>query len=177
MELQAVSGQLYILDGSEQDQSAVPGIMVLPSPGNAIHGRQREVLFIHLTLTGPLTETDNLIQGLLQSIAQQYFKFSGSVTASLRRVVQETNNRLLRMNLGGKGPAREGAITCAVLRNNELFIVQVGESLAFLGHNFGVERFKSKIINWLITEASKLKSRLSGSANEINRKMTCCSMF
>jgi hypothetical protein len=35
---------------------------------------------------------------------------------------------------------REGALSCAVLHGDELYTLQVGEGLAFLGHNFGVER-------------------------------------
>ena len=148
MELQAVSGQLFIIDGIEQDQNNAPGVLVIPAPGNAVRGRQHEVLFAHLTLTGSLSETGNLIQGLLQGISQNYFQSDGSVTASLRRVVQETNKRLLQMNLSGKGPAREGAISCAVLHKNELFVVQAGESLAFLGHNFGVERLPARTLDF-----------------------------
>ncbi len=140
MELQAVIGQLYIVDGVEQDQQPVPGILAQPAPGRAAHGRQREVLFAHLTLTAPLADNANLLQALLQGISEQYFTSSGSVTAALRQVVQDTNNRLLQLNLSGSNAPREGAITCAVLRDGELYIVQTGESLALVGHNFGVER-------------------------------------
>jgi hypothetical protein len=55
MELHAVIGQLYIVDGVEQDQQPVPGILAQPAPARVAHGRQREVLFVHLTLTAPLT--------------------------------------------------------------------------------------------------------------------------
>jgi hypothetical protein len=84
------------------------------------------------------------MQGLLQGISEQYFKCSGSVTASLRQVIQETNNRLLQLNLSGNDAPREGAISCAVLHDDELFVVQTGESLALLGHNFGVERIPAR---------------------------------
>lgn len=140
MALHAIVGQLYIIDGVEQDQQPVPGILAQPAPGRAVHGRQREVLFVHLTLTAPLADSANLLQALLQGISDRYFKSGGSVTAALRKAIQDTNNRLLQMNLRGSGPPREGAITCAVLRDGELYVVQTGESLALVGHNFGVER-------------------------------------
>lgn len=38
----------------------------------------------------------------------------------------------------------EGAISCAVLHSGELYTLQVGEGLAFLGHNFGVERLPAR---------------------------------
>jgi hypothetical protein len=144
MRLHAVSGQLQIVDGQEQDRTPIPGLLAQPAPGRAAHGRQRDVLFVHLTLSGALTENANLIQGLLQKISEGYFGRSGTVTAGLRRVIQDTNDRLLKMNLGGSGAPREGAITCAVLHDDELFIVQTGESLALLGHNFGVERVPAR---------------------------------
>ena len=145
MELHAVAGQLYIVDGIEQNEAQVPGLLAQRASGRAAHNRQREVLFVHLTLSGALSDSTNLLQGLLQGISQQYFQSNGSVTASLRRVIHETNNRLLQLNLSGQNPPREGAISCAVLRNNELYIVQAGESLALLGHNFGVERIPARV--------------------------------
>ncbi len=144
MQLQAVTGQLHIVDGVEQDQARIPGLLAQPAPGRAAHSRQREVLFAHLTLTGALADNANLLQGLLQGISEQYFKSSGSVTAALRQVIQDTNNRLLQLNLSGNNAPREGAISCAVLHEEELFVVQTGESLALLGHNFGVERIPTR---------------------------------
>lgn len=144
MQLQAVTGQLHIVDGVRQEQAQTPGLLAQPAPGKAAHKRQREVLFVHLTLTGPIADNTNLLNGLLQGISQEYFKGSGSITASLRQVIQDTNKRLLQMNLSGGDIPREGAVTCAVLHEDELFIVQAGESLAFLGHNFGVERIPAR---------------------------------
>lgn len=144
MQLHAVTGQLHIVDGVEQDQARTPGLLVHPAPSRVARSRQREVLFVHLTLTGMLVDNANLMQGLLQGIGEQYFKSSGSVTASLRKVVQDTNNRLLQLNLSGSDGPREGAISCAILHDDELFIVQTGESLALLGHNFGVERIPAR---------------------------------
>ncbi len=105
MELHAVAGQLYIVDGVEQEQAQVPGLLAQRASGRAAHKRQREVLFVHLSLSGPLSDTANLMQGLLQGISQQYFKSTGSATASLRQVIHETNNRLLQLNMSGPEPA------------------------------------------------------------------------
>jgi hypothetical protein len=144
MELQAISGQLYLIEGEIQDEPAVPGLLVQPAPARAARGRDQDLLFIHLTLTGRLEETAVLIQDLLDSISHSYYRATGSVTAALRRAVIEANEALLRLNLSGAGVVREGAITCAVLRGGELFTLQAGEGLAFLGHNFGVERLPPK---------------------------------
>ena len=141
MELQAISGQLYLIEGVVQDGPAVPGLLVQTASGRVARGREQDSLFIHLTLTGPLHETAVLTQDLLDKISHSYYQATGSVTAALRRAVIDANESLLRLNLSGAGIMREGAITCAVLRGGELFTLQAGEGLAFIGHNFGVERF------------------------------------
>ncbi len=150
MELQAVTAQLYVVDGIVQDGSggrqgtAVPGILAQPAPGKAARGREHDFLFVHLTLTGQVTETAVLAQDLLDAISQRFYQTGGSVTAALRRALNDANDLLLRLNLSSSGPTREGAITCAVLRHGELFLLQTGESLALLGHNFGIERLPAR---------------------------------
>jgi hypothetical protein len=144
MALQALAGQLYIINGVAQDAGKVPGVVAQRGPQRAKHGRDREFLFVHLTLTGPLSENAALADNLVEQLSRSYFESSGSVTSTLRQVVTETNRRLLSLNLGGREQSREGAITCAVLRGQELFVVQVGESLALMGHNFGVERLPAR---------------------------------
>lgn len=108
-----------------------------------MRGRERDFLFIHLTLSGSPQETADLTQQLVYGLARRFYTASGSVTAALRRSVIAINEELLRLNLDSKTP-REGALTCAVLHASELYTLQVGEGLAFLGHNFGVERLPAK---------------------------------
>ncbi|MEZ4642904.1 MAG: hypothetical protein R3E31_09260 [Chloroflexota bacterium] len=146
MELQAIIGQLYVIDGEVQAESgAVPGILAQAAPAKAARARERDYLFVHLTLTGQSRETAVLAQDLLDAIAQRYYQAQGSVTAALRQAIAQANDLLLRLNLSGSGPVREGAITCGVLRNGELFLLQTGESLALLGHNFGIERLPAHL--------------------------------
>ncbi len=146
MDLQAVTAQLYVLDGQVQtgsgsvNSTAVPGLLAQSPPSKAARGREHDFLFVHLSLSGRIDETAVLAQDLLDAISQRYYQSSGSVTAALRHALLGANELLLRLNLSGGGPTREGAITCAVLRQEELFILQTGESVALLGHNFGIER-------------------------------------
>ncbi len=147
-ELQAVTGQLYIVDGVMQtvNQSAksaataVPGILVQPPPNRAHRSRSRDYLFAHLTLSGNAAETAVLAQDLLDLISQKFHAASGSLTAALRGAIMAANQALLQRNLASRETFREGGLTCAVLRHGELFTLQAGESLALLGHNFGIER-------------------------------------
>ena len=145
MELQAITGQLYVVNGQVQTAVSVPGLLATSAPKKANRSRARDFLFVHLTLTGKVEETAVLTLDLLATINESYFQSSGSVTAGLRRALIEANEKLLRHNLSQSGPSREGAITCAVLRNNELYMLQAGEALALLGRQFGVERLPARL--------------------------------
>lgn len=140
MELQAVTGQLYIINGALQDPGTVPGLLAQTVPSRTARGRDQDFLFAHLTLTGPVEETSDLAGRLLDSVSNIFYQTPGSVTAALRKAIIETNKELLGHNLRGENKTYEGAITCAVLRGQELYIAQTGEAFAFIGHNFGIER-------------------------------------
>ncbi len=140
MELQAVAGQLQLVNGAVQDKAGIPGLLAQSAPSKTARSRERDSLFIHLTLTGQPDETEILAQDLLDAISNRFYNTSGSVTAALRKAILEINQLLLRYNLSGAKTIHEGAITCAVMRANELFVAQAGEAFALLGHNFGIER-------------------------------------
>ncbi|MCL4265114.1 MAG: hypothetical protein KJ069_17990 [Anaerolineae bacterium] len=138
-ELQAITAQLYMVDGVLQE-GAIPGLLAQQAAVRPARGRERDYLFVHLTLTGAVVDTADLSQHLLTLISQKYYQMGGSVTAALRGAVLEANQQLLRHNLSVKGQSREGAISCAVFHQGELFTLQAGESIALLGRNFGIER-------------------------------------
>lgn len=143
MDLLAITAQLSVQDGSALEEAAVPGLLTQAAPSKAARGRERDFLFVHLTLTGAREETADLAHNLAEGLGKRFFAAAGSVTAALRRAVLETNEQLLRHNLTGK-KTYEGALSCAVLHGAELYTLQAGEGLAFLGHNFGVERLPAR---------------------------------
>ncbi len=147
MDLQAITGQLYIVNGEIQQTagdsastSIVPGLLAQSAPPKANRSRKNDFLFIHLTLTGPLEEMAELAQDILTTTSQHFYQSGGSITSALRQAISSANQKLLHLNLSTTARSREGAFSCAVLHNDELFLVQTGEALALLGHNFGVER-------------------------------------
>lgn len=121
----------------------MPGMLAQPAPQKAARGREHDFLFAHLTLSGAPEETADLARDLVDGLRRRFFAAPGSVTSALRRAVLETNEALLRHNVESRA-TREGAISCAVLHSGELYTLQVGEGLAFLGHNFGVERLPAR---------------------------------
>lgn len=143
MDLLAITAQISVLNGTTLDEGAVPGLLAQPAPQKPARGRERDFLFVHLSLSGPHEETTDLTRQLVDKLGKQFFATTGSVTSALRRSVLETNEQLLRHNLATRTP-HEGALSCAVLHGSELYTLQVGEGLAFVGHNFGVERLPAK---------------------------------
>ncbi len=139
MDLLAINAQLLLVNGAVVENGAVPGLQARPAPPKAARGREKDFLFTHLTLSGPAEVAAELAGRLVEGLGERFFNATGSVTSALRRAVIETNEQLLRGNVGVKSP-HEGALSCAVLHGDELYTLQVGEGLAFLGHNFGVER-------------------------------------
>ena len=147
MELQAVTGQLFIINGVVQEvtpEQPIPGLLVQPAPSRAARSREKDLLFVHLTLSGPFDETAVLYQDILIIISKTFYQANGSVTAALRKAIIEANQFLLRHNISHQGPQREGALSCTAFRQGELFTLQVGESSALLGRNFGIERMPPK---------------------------------
>ena len=97
-DLQAVTGHLYLIEGINQETNSVPGLLVQSAPNKTARGRNRDSLFVHLSLSGQPADTAVLSQDLLDIISQHYFQSNGSVTAALRQAVIEANQRLLRLN-------------------------------------------------------------------------------
>ena len=121
----------------------MPGLLAQPAPQKAARGRERDYLFIHLTLTGQSDEATDLAQELVEAMAKQFFASTGSVTSAIRRAVLDSNAQLQRHNMTARS-SHEGALSCAVMHGGELYSLQVGEGIAFLGHNFGVERLPAR---------------------------------
>lgn len=123
-----------------QGAGEIPGLLAQAPPDNTARGREGDSLFVHLSLSGQPSDYQNLAHDLVEAIGRRYYETRGSVTAALRTAILQANQLLLNFNVSRTGVAREGAITCAVLRGQELFVVQAGEALALIGHNFGLER-------------------------------------
>ncbi|MBP6015418.1 MAG: hypothetical protein KA586_01770 [Candidatus Promineofilum sp.] len=143
MDLLAITAQLSIVNGVIEDEGTSAGILARPAPPKPGRGREHDFLFVHLSLSGPHDETDDLARELVEALGTRFFAAAGSVTSALRRAVIETNETLLRHNVTTRS-LHEGALSCAVLHNGELYSLQVGEGLAFLGHNFGIERLPAR---------------------------------
>ncbi len=140
MDLQAVTGQLYIVEGATRDSTNTPGLMVQSAPGKSARGRDGDVLFAHLSLSGDPEDSSVLAHDLLEATANAFFATSGSVTAALQRGVAKCNSLLLNLNMTGAATYKEGALCVAALHGHELYMAQAGEALAVLGLNIGTKK-------------------------------------
>ena len=140
MDLQAITGQLYIVEGVVQEGTAAPGLVAQRAPRKAARGREQEFLFLQLTLENPNAEIYTLTQELTEALVSQYYQQTGGITTALRHAIGHINEQLLRWNVSNGGKSRGGSVTCAVLRDEALVVAQAGAAVAFLGRNFGVER-------------------------------------
>ena len=140
MELEAVIGRLCIQDG-KRVEGEVPGVLVEMPPDRPARGRNRDMLFVHLILSSREPPTATLYRGVVDALASAYYLAGGSVTAALRQAIRAANEYLMRHNVRVQGvDKQQGGVTCAVLRDEEVFISQAGPALAFVAHQGRLER-------------------------------------
>lgn len=119
----------------------MPGVVAEGPTEKPARGRSRDTLYVHLTLTSRDRPTAALYGGVTDALVDAYFHSGGSVTAALRQAIRAANEYLMRHNLRAEGvDKQQGGITCAVLREEEVFLAQVGQALAFIGHQGRLER-------------------------------------
>lgn len=104
-------------------------------------GRIRDTLFVNLALNGEEASTAALYRGVTDALVDAYYLSGGSVTAALRQAIQAASEHLVRHNARAEGVEKQQAgVTCAVLRDEEVFVAQAGQTLAFVGHQGRLER-------------------------------------
>ena len=134
MPLEADVAYLHLIDGIRQPE-VPPGFAVRAAPRRCARGRDRDLLLIGLYL-------GSAPPSILDLTADAYFGAPGSVTAALRATVIAVNNKLLELNrLAMSSDPISGGLTCAVLRENELYAAQSGPGQLVVIHPNAVERF------------------------------------
>ncbi|MFT5195219.1 MAG: hypothetical protein ACI85U_002238 [Candidatus Promineifilaceae bacterium] len=140
MELLAVTGYLNKKNGVIQPNKDLSGLVGQRAPKNSDRIRQNDLLFVHITLFPAASESlDTLAEDLGDAFATFFFRAGGTVNSALRQATRHINGLLLKWNMVNTETSREAAITSVVYKNEEMYIVQSGPSLAMLGRNFGVE--------------------------------------
>ncbi len=113
----------------EPKRGQAPEAIVQPAPSGT-PAEAGELLVVLVELSPAMPHRAREVRTLA---AEVYWRSSGSVIARLRRALTEANRYLIRCNEAAP-PEGQGAgnITCAIFREGELFLGQVGAANAFL---------------------------------------------
>jgi len=131
MGIKTTVGQVALVGGGWYDQSAN---ILVDEPGSLLGiGRGRGNLYVVLEISGPASGRDIVAGQLTQAARRAYHGWKGSITAGLRQAVQAANELLLEENRNSlPGEQRVGGVSCVVLRDDDLFIAQLGPAAVYL---------------------------------------------
>ncbi|MGE5620591.1 MAG: hypothetical protein ACM3US_15195 [Sphingomonadaceae bacterium] len=136
-----IFSELHVLSGERQESSDLVGIAA--SPVLSLFKRRRGQLF---TIVEPsLPDSEDVCRRLIETIEDEYFRDPGrSVTGSLRQAIVTANERLRSEN-SRSTPDRQlrAGLSCAVVRESDVFIAQVAPANAFILHGGEVKRIFS----------------------------------
>ena len=139
--LDAIVGELALLEGRRQ--SDLTHVTVLTPPRRAPADRRDETLFAFLDLGGG--GTGALARVMLEKLSQVYWHAAGPVTSALRQAVGVVNDHLLEENrLLAAGQRRQGGLVCAVLREDNLYLAQIGPAKALLAQGTGTTQIPTE---------------------------------
>jgi hypothetical protein len=126
-----------------KDRPKLPGLYTSSPPRRAARGRSSDRLFIYLSMEGNAPLSPKELDKLLDHMATQYFKMSGSSTAAMRSVAETLNELLLKRNLNSSSRGRQaiGMLAMGVVRFNHLYLLQSGSSHAYLVTVDGTRQF------------------------------------
>ncbi len=104
-------------------------------------GRGRGNLYVLVEVSGRAIGWDVIARQLTETVRDAYFRHQGSVTAGLQNALREANRLLFEENRNSlPGEQRTAGVSCAVLRDDDLFIAQVGPAAAYYAHAGQVTR-------------------------------------
>ena len=151
-----VIGKLSLVAGARQEQ-ATNMAAVKPAYG-ILRKRKPESLHTILEVTGDPSGRERIYRELIRIIGEEYFQARGSVTAKLRQAIGAANSFLLQENLRAlPHEHRAGGVTCAVLREGNVYIAQAGPTAAHVSYQGKLTSFpKSPVTELTAEEATPL---------------------
>lgn len=99
-------------------------------------------LFVVAEVQGQLSNLPLVEKRLAALVRDTYYPANGGITAGLRRAIQAANQWLYQHNVTTKGQkAVIGGVVAAVMKDNDLFVAQVGPSAVYVNLNGLVSRY------------------------------------
>lgn len=120
-----------------------PGsILVDERASRSARAKRRGNLYALLEVTGPALGRDLVAAQLLEAVQATYHAGQGSITAGLQQAIHEVNDKLVSENRDSLSrEQRTAGISCAVLRDNDLFVAQAGPAVVYLMREGILTRF------------------------------------
>jgi len=136
-ELEALVGHLFIVGGRSL-RAASPGAAAVPAPRRAARGRDADTYFCLASLIEDQRQSAAFYEEIVSASSEVYFDTPGSVTAAMRNSIKAANELLL-----SRGEPVSVGLSCAILKEQELYIAVAGPARAFLVTKAGIERLPS----------------------------------
>lgn len=124
-----IMGKFSVVAGVKQEH--VLNVAAVKPARGVLRRPKRERLYIILDVSGEPVGRDRIYSEMIRIIGKEYFRARGSITAKLRQAIGAANSFLLQENLNALPlEQRAGSVTCAVLREGNVYIAQVGPTTA-----------------------------------------------
>ncbi|HSJ59322.1 MAG TPA: hypothetical protein VLC95_19205, partial [Anaerolineae bacterium] len=147
MGVKTTVGQVALRGGSRETQSN--GILVDERATRLARGRSRGNLYVFVEVGGTHGDRDARARGLAELVRDVYYAQPGSVTAGLQQALRRANTALFAENRESlPGERHTAGISCAVLRDYNLFIAQAGPTAILIEHGGQVDRYPD-VSPWL----------------------------
>ncbi len=135
-----VMGKFSLVNGARQERA--PNMAAVKPARAVFRKRKKESLHIILEVTGDPSDRERIYRELIRIIGEEYFQARGSVTAKLRQAIGAANSFLLQENLRAlPHEQRAGGVTCAVLREGNVYLAQAGPTAAYTSYQGKLKRF------------------------------------
>jgi hypothetical protein len=140
MRFKTVVGQVAQVGGHRYDQAH--GILAHEPTSRFARGRGRGNLYVLVEVSGPARARDLVADRLADLIREVYYGQRGSVTAALREAIRAGNKLLADENRQSMPDQQWTAgLSCAVLREENLFIAQAGPAALYVTQRGQVIRY------------------------------------
>jgi hypothetical protein len=124
-----IVGELALVDGQRQTDFA--HMALLTPPRRARSDRRCETMLVFLDLGA--SGTSGLARAMLDHFGRTYWRRPGPVTSALRQAINAANTHLREENrLMPVSHRRRGGLTCAVLRDDCVYLAYIGPAKALL---------------------------------------------
>jgi len=146
-----IMGKLSLVNGVRQERVVN---VAAAKPARAVFRRgKKESLYIILEVTGTPVGRDQVYREMIRIIGEEYFQVRGSVTTKLRQAIGAANSFLLQENVSAlPHEQRAGGVTCAVLKEGNVYIAQAGPTTAYVSYQGKLASFPETPIAELTAE-------------------------